>query len=255
MIEKIMVLTESLKEKIKHLPETKANISENYKEYNISEFKKDLEYINKQEILEPNIEKIKNNSLDSLVENNIEKQINLKEINNNGFRDLSFEEFKQVKEKTNMSDETLKKCVINEEGTVKLKCINEQLAGRENPLTSVEYKNKTVNINGIKVEGVFAEFDSVFKTILPKEKLLATDRVQIAECNLKLKEYINANPEFRKNFTEIQLKMIERNMTPRGFTWHHDFKKGNMNLVDTRIHQLTRHTGGKVIWGGGSSNR
>ncbi|KAB2877504.1 HNH endonuclease [bacterium] len=38
--------------------------------------------------------------------------------------------------------------------------------------------------------------------------------------------------------------------TPKGYTWHHHQNTGRMQLVDSKIHRLTGHTGGASIWYG-----
>ncbi len=38
---------------------------------------------------------------------------------------------------------------------------------------------------------------------------------------------------------------------PPGYTWHHHQDYGRMQLVPSGLHQLTGHTGGAAIWGGG----
>lgn len=36
--------------------------------------------------------------------------------------------------------------------------------------------------------------------------------------------------------------------TPRGQTWHHHQNTGRMQLVDSKIHSATGHTGGFSLW-------
>lgn len=36
--------------------------------------------------------------------------------------------------------------------------------------------------------------------------------------------------------------------TPKGYTWHHHQETGKMQLVNSRIHQETGHTGGFSLW-------
>ena len=53
-----------------------------------------------------------------------------------------------------------------------------------------------------------------------------------------------------------QLEQI-RNGEPRisGLTWHHTEHPGVMQLVNSNVHSMCRHTGGRSIWGGGSDCR
>jgi hypothetical protein len=161
-----------------------------------------------------------------------------------------------IKEKINMSDRILESYRINlETGNVRIKCINENLAGKKHEITDVEYIEKVMDINGIKMEGVFPEFKSIKDVQLPENHWTASDHDQEKFCNEKLKDYLSDKPESKKEFTEKQLQMIENGHTPRGYTWHHAPEGGRMQLVKTEVHSNTPHTGGKAIWGGGQDFR
>lgn len=136
------------------------------------------------------------------------------------------------------------------------KCIREDLCDKEHPDTGVPYVEKIVeDENGEKVKVVVPVFESSFDAQLPEDKLQSTDREQFKESNKQLKEAIEKDPELAKKFTGEQLEQIENDDTPDGYTWHHHEDKGKMQLVDTEVHNNTRHTGGKAIWGGGKENR
>ena len=205
-------------------------------------------------IVEPNLELIKRTSLESIMEQNFMK-LNAAETKASETRPLTDEEKKDIKEKTNMSDATLDKCTIDENGVIHLKCDNEHLAGLLHEITGVKFTRKIVDINGVKIEVVVPEFESCFDFDLSEENIDASDAEQFKECNQKLKEAIEKNPELRKLFTEDQIQMIMKGKTPRGYTWHHDAERGKMQLVKTDVHSKTGHTGGKAIWGGGQDNR
>ncbi|RMB01381.1 colicin-lik bacteriocin with DNase/tRNase domain [Thermoactinomyces vulgaris] len=64
-------------------------------------------------------------------------------------------------------------------------------------------------------------------------------------------EKLNKDPELKQKFLEANISWIEKGNDPVGFTWHHHQDEGKMQLVKTRIHGNIRHTGGRVIWGGG----
>lgn len=138
----------------------------------------------------------------------------------------------------------------------RIKCRNEDLAGKKHPETKVPFEEKTVtDENGNEVTGVFPEFDSTYDAQLPKNLEQASDKEQFKECNKQLKEAVENDPELAKQFDEEQLEQIENGDTPDGYTWHHNEEHGKMQLVDSETHAKTGHTGGKVIWGGGSENR
>lgn len=133
-----------------------------------------------------------------------------------------------------------------------IKCLNEDLAGKEHPITGVVFVEKIVeNENGEKVKVVVPVFDSVFDAQLPEEKLQSSDYQQFKECNQQLKEAVEKDPELAKKFTLEQLEQIKNGDTPDGYTWHHHEETGKMQLVETSTHDKTAHTGGKAIWGGG----
>ena len=145
---------------------------------------------------------------------------------------------------------------IEKEGSERIKCRNEDLAGKKHPETDVPFEEKTVkNAEGKDVTGVFPVFESVYDAKLPEDLLQATDREQFAECNKQLKEAVEKDPELAKKFTPEQLEQIKNGETPDGYTWHHNEETGKMQLVDSDVHAKTGHTGGKTIWGGGNENR
>ena len=144
----------------------------------------------------------------------------------------------------------------NKDSVRKIKTINDALSGQKHPETEVPYMEKeVVTDTGEKVVGVFPQFESVFDAKLPEDMQMATDREQFAECNKQLKEYCDKHPDRKSFFNERQLEDINEGRTPYGYTWHHNEEVGKMQLVDYDVHEQTRHTGGRSIWGGGTENR
>ena len=111
------------------------------------------------------------------------------------------------------------------------------------------------NDAGEDVEVVVPKFESKFDAQLPEDLEKASDKEQVKECNKQLKEAVENDPDLKEQFTDEQLEQIMDGETPDGYTWHHDAEKGKMQLVDSETHAKTGHTGGRVIWGGGQSNR
>lgn len=134
--------------------------------------------------------------------------------------------------------------------------INENLKRTAYPGTSGVYKQHTFQVNGEKVEGVFPKFPSRFETVLPKELRMQGDDAQFRYCTQQLAKRIEANPSLAVQFTPRQLKRIQDG-APRisGLTWHHNEVPGKMQLVDAKLHDTCRHTGGRSIWGGGVDHR
>jgi hypothetical protein len=133
---------------------------------------------------------------------------------------------------------------------------NKDLEGKKHPETGVLFEKKIVkDKDGNETEGVFPIFESLLDVQLPEKLHEASDKDQFAECNKKLKEAVEKDPELAKKFTPEQLEQIKNGETPDGYTWHHNEECGKMQLVDSEIHAKTGHTGGKAIWGGGQENR
>lgn len=142
-----------------------------------------------------------------------------------------------------------------EDGVYRINTSNSRYAEGKHPDTNIPYKTKNIEVLGNKFEGVFAVFDSKFDAKLPESKIIAKDKVQFEECNKQLKDEIQQNPELRKQFSKRQIEQIEQGKTPSGYVWNHNEIRGKMELVDFKTHELTPHTGGKAIWGGGSKAR
>ena len=171
-----------------------------------------------------------------------------------------FSEVKEVKPKVNQElgnktqgFENTKKDVTE---TRHIKTINEDVDGKTYPGTDVPYKRHIFRLDGERVEGVFPVFKSKFDTYLPKDLRNASDTEQFKYCTEKLKQRIERDPEFAKQFTPRQIEQIKSG-APRisGLTWHHNEVPGKMQLVNSTEHEKCRHTGGRSIWGGGSDCR
>ncbi|WP_161635285.1 HNH endonuclease [Aquimarina macrocephali] len=133
---------------------------------------------------------------------------------------------------------------------IELSTIRSDLKGKVHPDTGVPYVEKIVQVNGKKYRGVFPKFKYVFRMVLDDDLLLASDYKQFKEATRQLAEQIKTDSELAKKFTKLQLEQI-KDGSPRikDFIWHHNEEKGVMELVDEVTHSLSRHTGGKKIWG------
>lgn len=175
------------------------------------------------------------------------------EYNEDGTRELTDEEKQYLKDKLGWSDEKLKKCTIDADGVIHYKTDRCDLEGKTSE-NGVPYERRTIEINGVKIEGVFPKFESAFDTELDSDNYKSNSYAK--ECNAKLKEAIENDPELRKKFTEEQLKDIEEGRTPTGYVWHHNEEPGKMQLVKREDHDRViggaAHTGGNSLWGADS---
>ena len=131
--------------------------------------------------------------------------------------------------------------------------INSRYLGSKHPDTNIEYVLKKLKYsNGKMIQGVFPVFKSFADIELPKNLYNANfweqQKYCIEQLQKKTKPLIG---KYRRNFTEEQLDDIANGVLPEGFTWHHNEKEGLMQLVDTAVHDATRHTGGMSLWGAG----
>lgn len=174
-------------------------------------------------------------------------------------RELTDDEKKMLQETLRWSEKQIAKCTIGEDGVIHYKTINAHLEGKD--LNGVPYERRRIEINGILIEGVFPVFESKFDVALPEELKKSSDTEQFKYCMEQLRERIESDPEFAKQFTPRQLEQIKDKIkdknNPRisGLTWHHNEESGKMQLVNSAKHEPCRHTGGRNLWGGGSDCR
>ena len=169
-------------------------------------------------------------------------------------RELTGEERNYYTEKLGWTDKQLDKCTIGDDGVIQFKTINCDMEGQTDK-NGVSYERKVVEIDGVKVEGVFPKFDSKLDVQLPKELEKSDNIKQFKECNNQLQNAIERDPGLGEQFTERQMEQIKDGKTPEGYVWHHNEGQGKMQMVEAKKHNPALggapHTGGKTLWGGG----
>ena len=95
----------------------------------------------------------------------------------------------------------------------------------------------------------------MFELDIPRSLYKAHDINQFDHANKILREAVLKDKNFAKKFSGKQIAQIKAGEKPVGYVWHHHQKTGKLQLVNARVHQQTGHTGGKSIWGGGTSYR
>lgn len=172
-------------------------------------------------------------------------------------RELTEDEKSMLCEKLQWTDKQLAKCTIDEDNVIHYKTHREDLEG-EIGKNGIPYVRKTVDIHGIKVQGVFPVFESACDVKLPETLEKASNACQFKECNEQLKERVESDSSLRYAFDNDQLEDIENGDTPSGCVWHHNEEQGKMQLVKIEDHDRTQggaaHTGGKALWGGSYSS-
>lgn len=119
--------------------------------------------------------------------------------------------------------------------------------------TGVKFELKKLKYStGDMIQGVFPVFKSFSDVNLPKDLYKASFPKQQEYCLEVLQKQVkNPFSKIKNKFTAEELKAIEDGILPEGFTWHHNEKEGLMQLVDSKIHNATNHTGGMSLWGQG----
>lgn len=204
-------------------------------------------------ILQPDMEAIRTQSLEAVKQSNLEKVQNaVNEVSNSEFRELAEAEKQVLRESTHLSESAINNIRVDSEGNYYLKCINEGLADREHKITNVKYVEKTINVDGVDIIVVVPEFPFAFEVNIPPEMWETGDAKIFKECTEQLKDYLETHPEMKTHFNEQQLEQI-MNGEPyiKGYSWHHNEVPGKMQLVETKIHSTSSHTGGNQIWCGG----
>ncbi len=135
------------------------------------------------------------------------------------------------------------------------KCVNQSLKNKRHPVTDVLFVERTVAIDGQQYIVVVPQFDSLFDAQLPDDLRYKSDSVQFRNCNKQMYQAIQQDPSIGNRFTKDQLDQLAHSKTPDGYTWHHDAEVGRMQLISTKMHDDTGHTGGRALWGGGEKGR
>ena len=137
-------------------------------------------------VLQPDIELIKTQSLESVKQNNMEKtQTSVKE--DNELRELTEEEKQYLRENTRLSETAIENIRVDAEGNYHLKCRNEELAGKNHEVTGVKYVEKTIIVDGVKITVVVPEFAAAFECEIPAEMWEDGDREIFKNCTEQLK--------------------------------------------------------------------
>lgn len=176
-----------------------------------------------------------------------------------GTRELTDEEKQELQDKLGWPDKKINdNCRIDKDGVIHYKTDCQDKEGTTSEC-GVPYERKTIEYKGVKIEGVFPVFESTFNTELDERDYQSSNCKQFSECNKKLKEAVENDPDLKSQFSEEQIEDIENVRTPRGYTWHHTEEPGRMQLVKTEDHDKriggAAHTGGNSIWGNKSVDK
>ena len=140
-----------------------------------------------------------------------------------------------------------------------VKYLGKYLNKNNGRLIRQELAGKTCE-NGVKRDvlgfPIFKESDKAFTATIKKDLYLENYTEQSKECTKQLQNAIKEGNIDKNLFNSKQLKQIQDGEARiKGFIWHHDKVSGKIQLVKGSVHRKVKHTGGRAIWGGGSSHR
>lgn len=104
---------------------------------------------------------------------------------------------------------------------------------------------------GIKISKYnLPEFNSNFSVKIDIKDFNKSRIAHNIIANKALKNELDSNASLKSSFNERQIEQINLGITPDGYTWHHDGNPppGNLQLVESRVHNKIRHHGGYSLW-------
>ena len=135
--------------------------------------------------------------------------------------------------------------------------INDHHEGTSHPITGVPFERTEIQYAGETISGVYPVFESDFTAQLQTSEYTLSDVAHENIANLQLYEAIQQNPslQYDLGLTDAEVNSLQSNVTPEGYTWHHHEQPGQIQLVESSVHDQTGHTGGRHIWGGSTEAR
>jgi len=115
----------------------------------------------------------------------------------------------------------------------------------------VSFERRTAELaDGLSVEGVFPEFDSIHHVELGDAANDLSLHQQFQACREDFQDHMFDNPEKLEGLTLGAMERMElpQGYTPEGYTWQHNPETGSFDLVKREDHSVG-HTGGNALWG------
>ncbi len=126
---------------------------------------------------------------------------------------------------------------------------NMRLEGTEHPKTKIFFKKFKTVVEGVEYAVVMPAFEFAYEAEVPVEQYKKGNYVHNGIANQQLKAAVENDPKLAAQFTDSQINDIKNGRTPSGYAWHHAAEPGKLQLVDSKIHSRTGHTGGRKFWG------
>lgn len=114
----------------------------------------------------------------------------------------------------------------------------------------VPFERKTVELtDGLSIEGVFPEFDSMHHVELGEDAKDMSLHQQFTACKNDFLDHMYDGPEKLEGVTIGDMERLEKpqGYAPEGLTWNHNPEVGSFDLVGDQ--HAIGHTGGNALWG------
>lgn len=136
------------------------------------------------------------------------------------------------------------------EGRLLVDTLGGVFAGRKVVIVNGKLANSFHPVSGVPfdVDG-FPIFDAKFEAKIETDLFTASNSTHFSKANEQLLEAIRRDPSLAAQFTDEDIKRLEKKLNPKGYTWHHHQEPGRLQLVDSDLHEKTGHTGGRALWG------
>jgi hypothetical protein len=158
---------------------------------------------------------------------------------------------------------SLLKKIKDGKSPVLLKTINNEYENKYLNGVLFKLRKRTLD-SGLEVKVIVPQFKkhSIFEVKIPNHHIMKRDLNQMTLAFMKFRKNLIANPELQKKFTKEQLQEIlhrklslsENTYNVPGYIWHHTEDR-SLQLVKKDLHDLVKHSGGRTIFGGGSTMR
>lgn len=127
---------------------------------------------------------------------------------------------------------------------------NMDLDGKESD-SGVTFSRRTAQLaDGLSIEGVFPEFESIHHVELGSSANDMSLYQQFNACKEDFQDHMYDCPAKLQGLTFGAMERMDltQGYTPEGYTWQHNPETGSFDLVSRDDHSVG-HTGGNALWG------
>lgn len=95
----------------------------------------------------------------------------------------------------------------------------------------------------------FPKFKAISTVKLKRKMWRKTREIHFYHASKILYDKIQKSSRLASKFTKKEINEFKEGKVPSKYTWHHHQDKGELQLVEYKVHSEVRHRGGFAIWG------